>query len=234
MKVQLGRVFLIAIGGLLAISAHGRVQAASMAITEWAYAANAPGGEYVEFTNVSNAPIDMTNWSEDDNDRNAGKHDFGTTFGIVQPGQSVLMTEVAPATFRSVWNLPSTVAVWGPYTDDNLGRSDEINLYDASNNLVDRLTFNDQTGQGPRANNVGANIPLADLGMNKASSAVLSVVGDAYGSYKSTAGDIGNPGTYTPFQVPEPATITLIATAALMLVTRRLVGGRKVASRQAS
>jgi hypothetical protein len=130
--------------------------------------------------------------------------------------------------------LPSTVAVWGPYTDDNLGRSDEINLYDASNNLVDRLTFNDQTGQGPRANNVGANIPLADLGMNKASSAVLSVVGDAYGSYKSTAGDIGNPGTYTPFQVPEPATITLIATAALMLVTRRLVGGRKVASRQAS
>ena len=203
------------VGGLAAalmFTANSATAGPMMRITEWMY--SGANGEYAEFTNVGNSPIDMTNWSEDDNNETAGVHAFGNTFGIVQPGQSVLLTEADPATFRTAWNLPASVKIWGPYSNDNLGRSDEINLYDDLGTLVDRLTFNDQGSgnvAGPRTQNVSGNFPLSALGANNASLAVLSSVGDTYASYTSTGGDIGNPGTYTPASVvPEPSSLALL------------------------
>lgn len=194
-------------------------------ITEWSY--DSLPGEWVEFTNVSNAPVDMTNWSEDDNDRHAGTHSFGTTFGIVQPGESVVMTEASEAAFRTAWNLPASVKVWAGatgtgYSNDNLGRSDEINLYDSTGTLIDQLTYNDQgTGSvhGPRTQNISGNIPFSALGTNNASAAVASTVGDSFHSYSNTSSNVGNPGQYAP--VPEPSSIVLIAVGAALGVIRR-------------
>ncbi len=202
---------------------------AQIRITEWMYSGT--DGEYAEFTNVSNSPIDMTNWSEDDNTGTPGVHAFGTTFGAVQPGESVILTESPEASFRTAWNLPSSVKVWaGPtgtgYSEDNLGRSDEINLYDNLGSLIDRLTYDDQ-GSGnvdsPRTQNISGNIPLGALGANNASLATLSFLGDTYMSSVSTGGDVGNPGKYTPFTpVPEPSSLVLlIAGSAIGLLRRR-------------
>ncbi|HEY2838588.1 MAG TPA: lamin tail domain-containing protein [Pirellulales bacterium] len=229
MNVRLCNFFLSAIGLAAILASAGRASAASMAITEWMYNSSSTGGEYVEFTNVTKAPIDMTNWSEDDNNRTAGKHAFGSTFGIVQPGQSVILTESTPAAFAAAWHLSNSVKIIGPYSNDNLGRSDEINLYDNHGVLVDRLTFNDQgTNGGPRTSGFGGNIPLANLGQNTPQHAVLSAVGDSYGSFASTNGDVGNPGAYTAFQVPEPSTVTLVAVGGLVLAGSRLARRRKV------
>jgi predicted extracellular nuclease len=183
----------------------------------------------VEFTNVSNAPVNMTDWSEDDSNRIPGKHAFGNTFGIVQPGESVVLTAAPEATFRAAWNLPASVKVWAGatgtgYTDDNLGRSDEINLYDGLGTLVDSLTYNDQGSgnvKGPRTQNSSGNIPLSALGMNNASTAVLSTVGDSFHSYASTASTVGNPGSYAPATVPEPTSLILFATGLLCYTPRR-------------
>ena len=209
--------FALSLALLLLASANSR---AGMVLTEWMY--DSPTGEYMEFTNVSGDPVDMTNWSQDDNDRIAGKHSFGSTFGIVQPGESVIVTEVAAAAFRTAWNLPASVKVFGPYSNDNLGRSDEINLYDSTGTLVDRLTYNDQgsgTVAGPRTSNVSGNIPYSALGLNNASLAVLSSIGDSYSSYANTSGNPGNPGVYTP--VPEPSSIVLLAIGTLFGTLRR-------------
>ncbi len=157
---KLGSFLAVAI--LLTRAAAG----APIAITEWMY--DGLPDEYVEFTNVSGSSVDMTNWSEDDNDHIPGKHSFGNTFGVIQPGQSVVMTAAPEATFRTAWNLPASVKVWAGatgtgYTDDNLGRSDEINLYDSLGALVDSLTYNDQGSgnvKGPRTQNSSGNIPL--------------------------------------------------------------------------
>ena len=43
-----------------------------VAITEWMY----NGDEFVEFTNLSSAPVDMAGWSFDDNSRIAGPSAF--------------------------------------------------------------------------------------------------------------------------------------------------------------
>ena len=58
----------------------------------------------------------------------------------MQPGESVIGTEADAASFRTYWNLPASVKVIGYGSKDNLGRSDEINVYDGANALVDRLT----------------------------------------------------------------------------------------------
>jgi hypothetical protein len=173
----------------LAVSING-----SMRITEYMYSGT--NGEFIEFTNVGGTSVDMTGWSSDDATRSPGGHNL-SAFGVVQPGESVILTETASATFRSAWGLCPGIKIIGGYTNDNLGRSDEINLYNGTT-LIDRLTFNDQgtgTVKGPRTQNASAWITAAGLGNNNASLSVLSVVGDSEGSFSSpTGGDIGSPG----------------------------------------
>lgn len=165
-----------------------------MQITEYMYS-GAPG-EFVEFTNVGTTPIDMTGWSFDDSSRTAGSFSL-SAFGIVQPGESVVLTEAAEAVFRAAWSLSASVKVIGGLTQ-NLGRGDEINLYDASGALVDRLTYNDQTIPGTiRTENASGWAPVDQL----ADQTIdvdwrLSTVNDAQNSRTSTAGTIGSPGNY--------------------------------------
>jgi len=168
---------------------------AQMRITEYMY--SGANGEFVEFTNVGAASIDITGWSFDDNDRHVGVHSL-SGFGIVQPGESVIVTETTPVSaFRAAWNLCAGIKVVGGYTNDNLGRADEINLYAADSTLVDRLTYDDQTLGGPRTQNKSAWVTAAGLGANNSKLWTLSAVGDAEGSYTSTGGDIGSPGKST-------------------------------------
>lgn len=186
---------------------------AGMYITEWMY--SGANGEFVEFTNLGAVPIDMTGWSYDDDSQLPGVFDL-SGFGVVQPGQSVIITESTADDFIAAWNL-SGVAVLGGYTN-NLGRNDEINLFDAGGQLVDCLTYGDQTFPGTiRTQNVSGN-PLtpAALGANDVSQWTLSVVGDEFGSYTSMGGDKGNPGVY----IPEPAGLVLLALAGLALRRR--------------
>lgn len=197
---------LAAVGVLLLLA--GAVQAAGIIqITEWMY--DGTDGEFVEFTNVGTAPVDMTNWSYSDSARVPGSVNFGSVFGIVNPWESVIFTEKDPSAFRAAWNLPASVKVFGPNTVQNIGRNDEINLYDAFDNLIARLTYNDQVGQGPRTQRKSCTIPFEELGTTPASGSwVLASVGDIYGSWSSTGGDIGNPGYY---YVPEPGSLAAFA-----------------------
>ena len=173
-------------------------------------------GEFAEFTNTDATAIDMTGWSYSDNHRTAGDVSL-SGFGIVAPGESVILTELTPEVFRTEWGLGSSVKVLSDGTTDNLGRSDEINIYDASNNLIDRLTFNDQTSNGPRTQGKTCNIPASDYSQTAALSTwVLSSVGDSYGSWTSSAGEIGSPG-----RIPEPATIALFGLGITAIIRRR-------------
>jgi hypothetical protein len=165
-----------------------------MRITEYMYSGG--NGEFIEFTNIGNTPIDMTGWSSDDNNRNPGVHDL-SSFGIVQPGESVILTETNSGTFRTAWSLCPTIKIIGGYTNDNLGRSDEINLYDSDDILVDRLTYSDETLGGPRTQTRSAWVSAAGLGTNMSTQWTLSVVADAEGSFTSSANDIGSPGKST-------------------------------------
>jgi len=176
---------------------------ATMRITEWLYSGN--DGEFIEFTNVGAAPIDMTGWSFDDDSRLPGTVSL-SGFGVVAPGASVILTENPDIVFRASWSLPASVAVLGLNTT-NLGRTDEINLFDGASQLADRLTYSDQNIPGSiRTQNISGNPKtLGALGVNDVKQWQLSTVGDAYGSYAAAGGDVANPGKFSLYvAIPEP------------------------------
>jgi predicted extracellular nuclease len=205
---------------IAALAAMSQPASAAIRITEWMYNGAGAGnlGEFVEFTNLGAAAVDFTGWSFDDSSRVPGSQSL-SAFGLVAPGESVVFTDSAAADFRTNWNLPAAVKIIGGNAN-NLGRSDEINLYDAANAPVDRLTYGDETFPGSiRTQNKSGNPNnAAALGANNPLLWSLSATGDAFGSVTSVAGEIGNPGTYL---VPEPATLTLAAAALLVICGQR-------------
>lgn len=215
MRLTSAIVFSIA---LLAI--HTQAAHSAMYITEWAYNAAYQGttnGEFVEFTNIGSTPIDMTGWSFDDISETPGSTSL-SGFGVVAPFESVILTDVPAAGFRTEWGLSNSVKVVGDNTQ-NLSRADEINLYDNTNARIDWLTYDDQTLGGPRTNSASGNPKtLAALGAHNSTQWVLSTAGDAYGSHVSVGGTIGNPGTFS--LVPEPGTMVFVAVAIMGWVLR--------------
>lgn len=183
-------------------------------ITEWMYNGLATGsvGEFVEFTNRGTTAVNFASFSFDDDSRTPGSTSLAA-FGLVAAGESVILTDATAATFRTNWGLAATVKVIGGNTN-NLARSDEINLFDGTT-LIDRLTYNDQDGAGPRTQNVsGRPTSAAALGANNDALWVLSVVGDIEGARTSGLGEVGSPGTTSfaaaALPVPEPASIALL------------------------
>ncbi len=187
-------------------------------ITEWMY--NGAGGtarEFFEITNVGGAAIDLTGWSYDDNSRTAGSLSL-SSLGILAVGESAIVCEPTAAAFRTAWGLSAAVKILGSNTQ-NLGRADEINIYDAGNNLIDRLTYDDQTLGGHRTQGISDNIKFAKLGLNDPASGVASVAGDSWGSIASANGDVGNPGAYA--DIPSPGAMALAAIGVVLARRRR-------------
>lgn len=174
--------------------------AGGMRITEWMY--SGATGEYIEFTNMSASPVDMLGYSFDDDHATAGAFNL-SAFGIVQPGESVIVTEALADTFRSAWGLPASVKVIGQLgvvTGNNLARNDELNLYDATGGIVDRLVYGDQTFPGTvRTQNAGGQTCRESIGQDDIAAWALSVVGDVYGTHTASTGERGSPGLHVAF-----------------------------------
>jgi predicted extracellular nuclease len=207
---------------LMGILAAGLLMSANsasavMQITEWQYNTS----EFIEFTNIGASPVNMAGWSFDDDSRAAGTVDL-SGFGMVAPYESVILSEASASDFRTTWGLPASVKVIGG-NSANLGRNDEINLFDASSSLVDRLTYGDQNIPGTirTETNSGNPMNLAALGANDVSKWVFSSAGDTYGSHLNSASPAGygNPGVFS--LVPEPSTALMVVFGAIGAVCRR-------------
>ncbi len=214
---------------LLAAATLAAPARAQLQITEWMYTGNGP--EFVEFTNLGRSAVDLAGWSDDDDSRLPNQFSLGA-LGVVAPGQSVVITEGDAAAFRAAWNLPASVKVLGGYSN-NLGRADEINLFDTNGVLVDRLSYGDQVFAGSIRTQTHSGTPVSLAALQPFTvhaGWVLSVSGDAYGSWMSSQGDVGDPGLFTlAAPVPEPASLALFAAGAALLgsLARRRQGGAR-------
>ena len=174
-------------------------------ITEFMY--KGVGGEFIEFTNVGLQPIDLAGWSYDDDSGVAGTLDLGV-LGVVQAGESVIVTETDATTFRSAWSLCDGVKVLGGNAVGNLGNGDAIHLFDALGNLADRLQY--ANGGPPFTDGVSAWVPASALGQDNAAAWILSLLDDEEGSILSSDGDLANPGRSERRQVDFDACVGAI------------------------
>lgn len=198
---------------IVTVTLLANMATADMVISEWMYSGT--DGEFIEFTNIGPNPVDMTGWSFDDDSQVPGTVDL-SAFGVVAPGQSVVLTEAPAADFATAWGL-SGVAIIGELSA-NLGRNDQINLFDAGNALIDQLSYGDQTYPGTvRTQDQSCNIPAADYGYTVVQTSwVLATVGDAFGSWASSGGDIASPGIV----IPEPGALAILALIGLAIARR--------------
>ncbi len=172
-------------------------------LTEFMYSGN--HGEFAEFTNRSATPIELSGWVVKDDQ--LGLPGFALApLGVLQPGESFVVTDAIAADFRAAWNLPASAKVLGQMGavgvgGSNLGRSDQIHIFDQNGILIDRLFFGDQTFTGTiRTQNFSGQAPCSALGQNVIASWQLSAVGDSYGSVQSNPTatnlrDVGTPGS---------------------------------------
>ncbi len=200
----------------VAFSAGLVVAQPRMVITEWMYqGGTAGGGEYVEFTNIGNQPADLTGWSFDDSARVPGAFDL-SSLGIVLPGESVVIAQDPAEAFRSAWGLDGKAKVLGDLgvkSGSNLGRNDEINLFNAQGDVVDRLTYGDESFPGtPRTRWVSGNpVTAGAMGDNNIYQWVSASAGDIQGSWLNSAGDRGSPGEFAmppSGQLPGPVDVS--------------------------
>lgn len=168
-----------------------------MRISEWMY--SGASGEFIEFTNMSEANVDMTGWSFDDDRATAGAFDL-SAFGVVEPGESVVLTEAVAEEFRVAWGLPGSVRIVGDLGvtgGHNIGRNDVLNLYDETGDVVDRLAYGDQVFPGSvRTNGASGQACCEFFGQNDVFTWELSELGDHFGSFAAITGELGTPGSY--------------------------------------
>lgn len=205
---------------LASLASLGAAASGAIRITEWQY----NGTEFVELTNLGTTPISLNGWSFDDDSRLPGTFSL-SGLGTLNPGQSGIMAELPAADFRARFAaMPSAVPVVGGNAA-NLGREDEINIFDDTNALVDRLTYGDQT-RGTVRTDISSGNPtsLAEALLGGGDNVipttwVLSTNGDTYGSFASTAGGFANPGSFS--LIPEPTSVAALASVAGLLIGRR-------------
>ena len=162
-------------------------------ITEYMY--SGADGEFVELTNVSGANIDLTGWSLDDKSNTPGTFDLSPA-GVLANGQSVVITDGLATTFAAAWGMSSSGILGGNIVCP-FGRNDQINVYDASGDLVERLTYGDEDFPGTvRAKDASANVCTDALGADDITGWTLAMAGDPWGSVVSAGGDQGNPGSH--------------------------------------
>lgn len=179
--------------------------------------------EFFELTNLGAAAVDVSSWTYNDNNTN-DPIGWGVDAGSIAAGESIVLTQMAPAAFKTLWGLPASVRVFTFAQLSNLGNADTINIYNSAtqdgSTLVDSLTYTaDARGSG-----VSRNRPW-DGGTGQYGNVdwVISSVGDSYKSYlapnppafaapydnPAVYTDLANPGRYV--NVPEPGAAALAA-----------------------
>ncbi|WP_374340708.1 lamin tail domain-containing protein [Methyloversatilis sp.] len=182
--------------------------------------------EFFEITNLGDSAVDLDGWYYNDNNVNDPVA-FGSAVGQLAAGESLVLTEMNVADFRTAWGLADTVKVFSIGGRSNMGKGDTLNIYAGDGSVIDSVTYD--TSFTP-ASGTSYNRPFpGTLTSATADDWLRSVVGDAYGSHLTNdlplksygvleadgitiheafettpRHDLGNPGFYAVATVPEP------------------------------
>lgn len=180
--------------------------------------------DWFELTNTGASAVDISGWKVDDDSASSGSAlAFRNGPTSIPAGKSMVFMEgnatgtndaQKQTDFKTAWfgaNVPADFLI-GSYGGSGIGLSgtngDQVNIYDAGNNLMANVSFG--------AEAFGATFDNA-AGLNNAAISTLSVAGvnGAFAS-PSTSSEIGSPGV-----VPEPGTLALFSLLTALSARRR-------------
>ena len=224
---------------LVAAAGLGAAAQADLIVTEIMFNASSPetpgvdNWEYVEIYNNGSTTVDLTGWVFDDS---AGPQFTAANIasGSIAPGTFAVLFDSAAqdlAEMQGAWGAGINFIGVSTWSNLNNGGGDRIGLWAS---LADYGTTRDfSTAQVDQpytdlapwpTDNGSASFTLRglDLDGSMGENWALSELGDAFGTYQSTAfgsnngQDIGNPGT-----IPAPGALALAAIGGLIVARRR-------------
>jgi hypothetical protein len=198
---------------------------AKIRITEFAYGGKVSGsttggdGEYAELTNIGDASQDLTGWAYETGVTATAATGLSlTSLGTVAPGESVIVTDVTAAEFRTEWNVKSSVPVLSNNKTHTLnGGPNGIHIFNSSGTEVDSVTY---AASFESTKGVAAWVDAAHVGAKADTTGwTIAAANDTESSWTSAGGAIGSPGastlgTETPADVRVPATPLISVTPA--------------------
>ena len=216
-------------GTLVAVPAAHAAGAADLVITEIAYGGHAAytgdtgDGEYVELTNTGGAAQDVSGWffatskstaisapSPTAGQPLAGLADGSGTSTVIAPGESLIITDLKPADFRTEWGLRSSVKIVNDGSS-TLGKLGSVYVSNGSA-VLDQVSYDLSTpGKGASAWVSAAQVADQQAAGGSAfaftssptgtsNGWTISTVGDSEGSWNSASGatrSVGSPGAST-------------------------------------
>ncbi len=170
-------------------------------VSPWSSGNSPYAADWFEVTNTGSTPVDLTGWKIDDSSNALNSAVPMTGVPSIAPGESAIFTEGEhSAAFKAAWS-PASFQI-GSYSGSGVGLStdgDAVNLFDSFGRRVTGVSFGASTSGFTFDNAAGA-----------ATVSQLSAVG-VNGAFKSSANEVGSPGTHPTATVAGtvPATLSL-------------------------
>lgn len=226
------------LGLVVLTTSTAHAAASDVVVTEVAYGGNAAyagdggDGEYVELTNIGQASQDLAGWFYDTSSSTtiaapsptagltlATLADGSGTNTVIAPGESVIITDLTPADFRTEWNLNSSVKVINDaaftlkkagsiYVSDGTSVLDQVS-YDLSSPGKGVSAWVSAANVADQQSPAGSTFSFNATATGTSSGWTISTLGDSEGSWSSASGSpasVGSPaastlGTSTPASV---------------------------------
>jgi uncharacterized protein YjiK len=170
-------------------------------VSPWSSGNSPYAADWFEVTNTGSTPVDLKDWKIDDSSNALNSAVPMTGVPSIAPGESAIFTEGEhSAAFKAAWS-PASFQI-GSYSGSGVGLStdgDAVNLFDSFGRRVTGVSFGASTSGFTFDNAAGA-----------ATVSQLSAVG-VNGAFKSSANEVGSPGTHPTATVAGtvPATLSL-------------------------
>ena len=218
----------------LAVTAAGSLASADVIITEIFYnLSGSEGGatEWIELHNTGNTAVDLTGWVYADTQDGQFSDPLPAGSSIAAGGTAIIVAQSA-ATFASIWgpgiNVITYTGTLITLANGASATNETVAIFDAANNLIDDVNFENATNGWPddnlfssiyllpsalssSANDIGSNWANSAVGIDGAYEALILNPDISNASVR----DVASPGL-----IPSPGALALLGVGGLV-ATRR-------------
>ena len=148
----------------LVFNASHDILAEQIVVNEVMYNPKADEPEWIELANITATPFDIANWKL----RGNAELDFpefdkdNASDSFLKHWQKIILTSIDPEEFRSLYGVPSSVMVFGPWVGNLPNEGGRITLKDRNGVQVCTLGYNDRGRWSVAADGAGHTLVLKD------------------------------------------------------------------------